>query len=167
MDLATKLGKLRFSEKATQNCFTILSKLCTSKLRGRFFQILWPSQNMWIVCKYRCIVSDITGRVWSLCMSIIIACFSAPQWIHTWGQRPSNLAQSFLVSSMSGRFQNSEWKKKMFWNCGFYWDFRICLAISESFWLHCAADKDDNDTHTLLTLYSLAQHAKMQIRAVQ
>ena len=45
--------------------------------------------------------------------------------------------------------------------------FIIVLAISESFWLQCASDKDDNDTHTLLTLYSLAQHAKMQIRAVQ
>ena len=36
-----------------------------------------------------------------------------------------------------------------------------------SFWLHSASDNDDNDTHTLLTLSSLAQHAKMQIRAVQ
>ena len=47
---------------------------------------------------------------------------------------------------------------------GFKLDFILTLI---SFWLHSASDKDDNDTHTLLTLYSLAQHAKMQIRAVQ
>ena len=97
------LLKLIYSEKATKFCeiFPLLLTACTSKGRGRFRKILWPSQNIWTL---------FLTSIGSPCSRMV----SIKRWI-LWKQISINLFQKLVKFSSHDFTKNKSQKSQRVW----------------------------------------------------